>query len=66
MVRIWPRPTVVTPPEVGVNTMVIWPEVVTNPWMVELLVEMFEPMASCAELVPVKEPLVEVPSDQRV
>lgn len=65
-VRIWPRPTVTAPPAVGLNSIVIWPAVVTNPWMVEVSVSSAGPSLSCATLVPVKAPLVAVASDHSV
>ena len=54
------------PPEVGVNSIVIWPAVFTNPWIVDVSVRSAGPILSCATLVPVKEPLVALASDHRV
>ena len=57
---------VVAPPPTGVNTMVICPDGVTLPWMVDVEVVSTGPIASWALLVPVKTPLVEVPRVQSV
>jgi hypothetical protein len=46
--------------------MVIWPDVVTKPWIVEFSMCCAGPSASCALLLPVKAPLVAVPSDHKV